>query len=135
MRHCTSQVWQFLANAASSSGSLEPYVQSCSIPGLTLSQLLLTESETERGGPQNCAVCVLQAACLDVLKTTSQKEGFDSCLATGSSYGRRRSRILNVATHLALRPLRDCHRHSEARSYHAITEISAPALFLVRTNY
>ena len=28
------------------------------------------------------------------------------------------SRILNVATHLALRPLRDCHRHSEARSYH-----------------
>jgi len=102
VRSCTSEVWQFLANTAFSSGSLEPYVQSCSVPGLTLSQLLLTESEAERGGPQNCAVCVLQTACLDVLMTTCLQEGFESCLATGSSCGRRRCRASSMWRRISL---------------------------------
>ena len=46
---------------------------------------LLAESGTERRRPQNCAACVLQAACLDVWLTTCLQEGFDSGLATGSS--------------------------------------------------
>ena len=52
----------------------------------------LAESGTERRGPQNYAVCVLQAACLDVWLTTCLQEGFDSCLATGSSCELRRCR-------------------------------------------
>ena len=56
----------------------------------------LAESGTERRGPQNCAACVLQAACLDVWMTTCQQEGFDSCLATGSSCGRRRCRASSM---------------------------------------
>ena len=62
----------------------------------------LAESGTERRGPQNCAACVLQAACLDVWLTTCQQEGFDSCLATGSSCELRRCRACWMCRRISL---------------------------------
>ena len=47
-------------------------------------------------------MCVLQAACQDVLMTTCLKEGFNSCLATGSSCGRRRCRASSMWRRMSL---------------------------------
>ena len=77
---------------------MAPYVQSCNVPGPILSQHSLAESGTERRGPQNCATCVLQAACLDNMS----QEGFDTCLATGSSCGRRRCRASSMWRRMSL---------------------------------